>query len=273
MTTVETTPEPARPERRGAVAVPADRGLRVPLQLPHRARSSPRTARSTGCAFRASTRRACSAACSTARPGSSASRRSGSTTRPRGAYVPGTNVLETTWKTPQRLDRRPRRADHGALGPRGRDHAAHPPPGRRRRRPHARPHGRVPRGPRRGRARLRAGLRLRPHAGGLDAGRRRPPHRRCARAPDQTIRLQSDLPLGIEGNRVRGRHVLADRATARTARSRGPKDLVAPQDREEAEASIAATIRFWRAWLQRAPASRTTAGATRSSAPRSRSRA
>ncbi len=53
------------------------------------ARSSPRTARSTGCAHRASTRRACSAACSTARPGSSASRRTGSAIRPPGPTSPG----------------------------------------------------------------------------------------------------------------------------------------------------------------------------------------
>ena len=53
------------------------------------ARSSPRTARSTGCAHRASTRRACSAACSTARPGSSASRRTGSAIRPPAPTSPG----------------------------------------------------------------------------------------------------------------------------------------------------------------------------------------
>ena len=65
-----------------------------------RARSSRRTGRSTGCAFPASTRRASSPACSTARRASSASRRSASTTRPRALYEPGTNVLVTTWKTP-----------------------------------------------------------------------------------------------------------------------------------------------------------------------------
>ena len=41
------------------------------------------------------------------------------------AYEPGTNVLETTWKTPERVDQRPNGADHGPLGPRGRDHAPH----------------------------------------------------------------------------------------------------------------------------------------------------
>ena len=61
-----------------------------------------------------------------------------------------------------RLDRGPGRADDGAEGPRGRDHAAHQAAGRRRRRPHARADRRVHRRPGRGRARLRAGLRLRP---------------------------------------------------------------------------------------------------------------
>ena len=41
------------------------------------------------------------------------------------SYEPGTNVLVTTWKTPSGWVRRPRRADHGPPGSRGRDHAAH----------------------------------------------------------------------------------------------------------------------------------------------------
>ena len=106
-------------------------------------------------------------------------------------YEPGTNVLVTTWKTPSGLDRRPRRADDGADRPRGRDHAAHASAGRRRRRPHARPRRRVPRRPGRARARLRAGVRLRPHAGGVDAGRRRPPRGRRERGgADDPSRLQ-----------------------------------------------------------------------------------
>ena len=46
--------------------------------------------------------------------------RSGSTSRPARRYEPGTNILETTWHTPERLDRRARRADHGPTPPRGR---------------------------------------------------------------------------------------------------------------------------------------------------------
>ena len=53
-----------------------------------RVRSSRPTARSTGSAFHASTRRACSAACSTARRGRSALRRTTSTIRPPGTTSP-----------------------------------------------------------------------------------------------------------------------------------------------------------------------------------------
>ena len=65
---MSTAEAPAAAERGGALAVPADRRLRVPVRTATPARSSRPTARSTGCACRASTRRACSARCSTARP-------------------------------------------------------------------------------------------------------------------------------------------------------------------------------------------------------------
>jgi alpha,alpha-trehalase len=67
----------------------------------------------------------------------------------------------------------------------------------------------------------------------------------------QTFRLRSDLPLGIEENRVRGRHVLegGDRSYCALSWAEG---LAAPQDAAEAEARLANTARFWRAWLGRA---------------------
>jgi GH15 family glucan-1,4-alpha-glucosidase len=65
------------------------------------------------------------------------------------------------------------------------------------------------------------------------------------------IRLVSDLSLGIEGNRVRGRHVLAAGERAYCALT-WAEELDAPQDASEAEARIAATTRFWRNWLSRA---------------------
>ena len=67
----------------------------------------------------------------------------------------------------------------------------------------------------------------------------------------QTIRLQSDLPLGIEANRVRARHILKPGESAYCALS-WAKDLVAPDDAEQAKARIDATTRFWRSWLGRA---------------------
>ena len=167
------------------------------------------------------------------------------------AYVPGTNVLETTWKTPSgwivvrdALTLGPRR-------PRGHRYAAHPASGGRRRRPHARPNGGVPRRQRRGRARLRAGLRLREHAGGVGAGRRRPPLPPMRTEPGKPCALQSDLALGIEADRIRGRHVLEPGDRAYCALS-WAEELAAPQNVEEADARLTATIRYWRAWLQRA---------------------
>ena len=72
-----------------------------------------------------------------------------------------------------------------------------------------------------------------------------------ATGANQTIRLVSDLPLGVEGNRVRARHTLlqGDRAFCALSWAEG---LAAPQDVAEAAARIAATTRFWRGWLGRA---------------------
>ena len=67
----------------------------------------------------------------------------------------------------------------------------------------------------------------------------------------QTIRLRSDLPLGIEANRVRARHILKPGESAYCALS-WAKDLVAPDDAEQAKARLDATTRFWRSWLGRA---------------------
>jgi GH15 family glucan-1,4-alpha-glucosidase len=67
----------------------------------------------------------------------------------------------------------------------------------------------------------------------------------------QTIRLVSDLALGIEGNRVRGRHVLEAGERAFCALS-WAEELDAPQTDDEAQARMAATTRFWRSWLGRA---------------------
>ena len=194
-------------ERGGALAVPADRRLRVPVQLPHgragRARRRDRLA---------------------VRAAFDSPERLRQPARPPGGVLPvravrhqppddacvraGHERARDDVEDADRMAPRPRRADHRAARSRGRDHAAHAAAGRRRRRPHARPHGRMHRRAGRGRARLRARLRLRP---------RRPRSGRWSTAiamrPTPPVRARRsasgpDLALGIEGNRVRGRHVL-----------------------------------------------------------------
>jgi GH15 family glucan-1,4-alpha-glucosidase len=63
-----------------------------------------------------------------------------------------------------------------------------------------------------------------------------------------TIRLTSDMALGIEGGRVRARHTLqqGDRVYCALSWAEG---LTGPADVDEAEARLAATTRFWRNWL------------------------
>ena len=66
-----------------------------------------------------------------------------------------------------------------------------------------------------------------------------------------TLRLTSDLALGVEGNRIRGRHVLraGDRAWCALSWAEG---LATPEDLDDATARIDATARYWRSWLGRA---------------------
>jgi GH15 family glucan-1,4-alpha-glucosidase len=80
-----------------------------------------------------------------------------------------------------------------------------------------------------------------------DGGR----HVADASGADLSIRLQSDIALGIEGDRIRGRHALAagERLFCSLSWAEG---LASPGDVEEAEKRLEATIRFWRAWLGRA---------------------
>ena len=81
----------------------------------------------------------------------------------------------------------------------------------------------------------------------VDGGR----HAADASFDSRQLRLCSDLALGIEGSRVRARHVLEPGDRAFCALS-WAENLAAPQDADEATARVAATTRFWRAWLGRA---------------------
>jgi GH15 family glucan-1,4-alpha-glucosidase len=73
-------------------------------------------------------------------------------------------------------------------------------------------------------------------------------HTADATGAQQTVRLHSDLAFGVEGPRVRARHVLeaGGRAFCSLSWSEG---LTGPSDVEDAEARITATTRFWRRWL------------------------
>ncbi len=66
-----------------------------------------------------------------------------------------------------------------------------------------------------------------------------------------TIRLQTDLELGIEVNRVRARHTLKEGEHAYAALAWG-EELAVPGDGEDARRRIDATVGFWRRWLNRA---------------------
>jgi alpha,alpha-trehalase len=78
----------------------------------------------------------------------------------------------------------------------------------------------------------------------VDGGR----HAADATGAGQTLRLQTDMELGIEANRVRARHVLREGERLYCALS-WAEGLAAPADAEQAEARLNATVRFWRSWL------------------------
>jgi alpha,alpha-trehalase len=74
-----------------------------------------------------------------------------------------------------------------------------------------------------------------------------------ATAAGLTMRLKSDLALGIEADRVRARHVLTkgDQAYCSLSWAEG---LVSPENVDDANARLATTTSFWRDWLGRARA-------------------
>jgi alpha,alpha-trehalase len=76
-------------------------------------------------------------------------------------------------------------------------------------------------------------------------------HAADAAGADQTIRLTSDLALGVEGDRVRARHVLTKGQQAYCSLS-WAEGLASPHDIDHANARLATTTAFWRNWLARA---------------------
>jgi GH15 family glucan-1,4-alpha-glucosidase len=63
-----------------------------------------------------------------------------------------------------------------------------------------------------------------------------------------TIRMVTDVPIGIEGNRARCRHIMTQGEQVFCALS-WEGDLDAPKSVDEANARLAATTRFWRRWV------------------------
>ena len=217
--------------------------------------------------------RACSAACSTARP---AFFRFGAVrhqpSRPPRTYEPGTNVLVTTWKTPAGwvVVR-----DALTMGPRDHEDTVTP-------------HTRPPADDDADHMLVRTVecleghvevelvcepvVRLRPRAGRVDARRRRPPpRRRDRRRPDDPPRAPTSRSAS-RASRVRARHVLeaGERAFCALSWAEG---LATPARRRRRRARGSRRRRASGATGSAAPASPTTAGASRSSARRSRSRA
>jgi alpha,alpha-trehalase len=76
-------------------------------------------------------------------------------------------------------------------------------------------------------------------------------HRADATAAGQTIRLQTDMVIGIEAHRARARHMLHEGEGLYCALSWDDASNV-PSTLEEANARLTATSRFWRNWLGRA---------------------
>jgi alpha,alpha-trehalase len=80
----------------------------------------------------------------------------------------------------------------------------------------------------------------------VDGGR----HAADASSGDLTIRLQTDMAIGIEGDRVRARHTMRKGEQLFCSLS-WAEGLESPKNVDEANARMAATAVFWRDWLGR----------------------
>ncbi len=76
-------------------------------------------------------------------------------------------------------------------------------------------------------------------------------HTADATGAEQTLRLQTDMAAGVEGDWVRARHVLKQGEQVYCALS-WAEELRTPQSIDEANEALATTARFWRGWLGRA---------------------
>jgi alpha,alpha-trehalase len=73
-------------------------------------------------------------------------------------------------------------------------------------------------------------------------------HTADASGAEQTVRLRTDMSLGIEGETVRARHTLkkGDQSYCSLSWAEG---LASPENIDQANARLAATTRYWREWL------------------------
>jgi GH15 family glucan-1,4-alpha-glucosidase len=78
-------------------------------------------------------------------------------------------------------------------------------------------------------------------------------HTADATGAGQTVRLRTDMALGIEGDMVRARHTLRQGEQVYCALS-WSEGLGAPEDNDEANRRIAATTTYWRTWISGARA-------------------
>jgi GH15 family glucan-1,4-alpha-glucosidase len=162
-------------------------------------------------------------------------------------YEPGTNVVATTWNTPTGwiLVR-----DALTMGPRGHEDEVTP---------HARPPADADGDHMLVRTVLCLAGRVEielvcepvfdygrtPAEWKLVAGER---HIADASGADQTVRVRTDMALGIEGDSVRARHTLEQGESVYCALS-WAEGLATPEDIDEANARIAATNSYWRNWV------------------------
>ena len=263
-------------ERRGPLAVPADRRVRVPLGLPHRRARRPR--RVDRLALRAALRLA-ERLRQPARPrgrAASGSGRSASTCRRPGTTSRARTSLLTTWHTPTRVGDRPRRADDGTAPRRGHGHAAHPAP-QPTRTPSTCSSARsyCLDGQRRDRAGLRAGLRLRarrrPSGRSVDGERHIAPTRAAAGLTDAaarpTSRSASRATASAAGTRSSraSRHLLRALLGGGVSARPGPSTRPTRGSRRPPGSGVD--------WLERRPHPRPPLARGRSSARRWRSRA
>ncbi len=164
-------------------------------------------------------------------------------------YEPGTNIVSTTWKTPTgwAVVR-----DALTMGPRrGEDEVT--------------PHTRPPADEDADHVLVRTVLCLEgsveielicepvfdygrtPAEWTLGEGR----HVADASGADLTIRLQTDMALGVEGDWVRARHAMKQGEQVYCSLS-WAESLASPQDIDEATERLARTSIYWRGWLNRA---------------------